>query len=46
MIGNTVLNDSSTNSYSIRCTRCGKMIATLSNGLCSRCDEVLYGGKK
>lgn len=25
------------------CSRCGRKTRILSNGLCSRCDDVLYG---
>lgn len=26
-----------------KCSRCGRKTRILSNGLCSRCDNVLYG---
>ena len=28
------------------CKRCGRKLRILSNGLCTRCDNVLYGNSK
>jgi len=28
------------------CKRCGRKLRLLSNGLCTRCDNVLYGSQK